>query len=69
MAHWLFCGTPYSRFSQARTAFWSSGSSPEPWTRVSHSCRDRPVRVASDRLTAFIMSSGVCGILGSLAFG
>ena len=68
MAHWLFCGTPCSRRSHPRTAFWSSGSSPEAWTRATHSCSDRPVRAASDPLTALIMSSGVRGMAGSLAW-
>jgi len=58
MAHWVFCGTPCSDRSQRRTAFWSSGSIPEASTSASHSSSERPVRSASDPITALIMSSG-----------
>ena len=62
IAHWLFCGTPCSARSHWRTAFWSSGSMPEACTSVTHSASDRPVRAASDALTALSISSGVGAI-------
>jgi hypothetical protein len=52
-------GTPCSVRSQRRTAFWSSGSIPDAWTSATHSASGRPVRSASDSLTALIISSGV----------
>src|SRR5215831_8727365 len=66
MAHWLFCGTPCSVRSQRRTAFWSSGSIPDAWTSATHSASGRPVRCASDALTALIISSGVLATADSL---
>ena len=60
IAHWLFCGTPCSARSHPRTAFWSSGSTPDAWTRAAHWSSDRPVRDASDLLTALSISPGVC---------
>src|ERR1019366_4249150 len=56
----LFCATPCSDRSQQRTAFWSIGSMSWAWTSATHSSSDRPVRTASDALTALSISSGVC---------
>ena len=59
MAHWLFCFTPWTSRSHRRTAFWSSGSTPEPVTSATHSSSVRPVRSAMESVTALIISSGV----------
>ena len=48
--------SPGSDRSHPRTAFWSSGSMPQAWTSATHSSSDRPVRVASDALTAYVKS-------------
>ena len=59
IAHWLFCFTPCTSRSHRRTAFWSSGSTPDAATRATQSARDRPVRSAIESVTALIISSGV----------
>ena len=58
MAHWEFCGTPWTSRSQARTARWSSASRPDPLTSATHSSSVRPVRSCIDPVTAAIMSAG-----------
>ena len=66
IAHWLFCLTPCTSRSHRRTAFWSSGSTPDAATSATHSSRVRPVRSAIESVTALIISSGV-GTEGTLA--
>ena len=56
--HREFWARPCTSPSQARTAFWSSGSGPSACTSATHSSTVRPVRAFIERVTASTMSFG-----------